>query len=64
MQAKAKTQKAAAGGIAPAGKNLMEIYLAHAGLLSQRGFGNIPLPEQLVQQLADAVIDEILLVIG
>ena len=40
-KAEAQAQQPVAGGIAPPGKDLVQVNLAHAGLLGQACFGNI-----------------------
>lgn len=54
--------KTAAGGIAPPGKDLMQIYFTHTGLLGKRRFGYPPLLEKPVQQFANAVPIEAVLI--
>ena len=45
-------------------KNLMQIYFAHTGLLGKRRFGYPPLLEKPVQQFANAVPIEAVLILG
>ena len=51
-QTDAKTEQPAAGGVAPAGKDLVQIDVAHAGALGQRSLGKAAFFEQLVELLS------------
>ena len=63
-ESEAKAQQTVPRRIPPPGKDLMQIDLADAGALGKRGFGNVSLPEQAIQQIADGAGVEIILIFG
>ena len=49
-EAEAQADEARARGVPPPGENLVDVYLAHAGLLGEGGFGYAPLLKEARQE--------------
>ena len=61
-QSVAEAEQPVAGGVAPPGKHLVQVHIAHPGLLCQSGLGYIPFIKHGGQKRLDVLVVELLVV--